>query len=84
MMTTLADGIEALAKAYSSLSLSASNERVYDTAISIANCVQDNLPTILRALRERDQAVEALRVYAAWGGKTATRTLARIEGAEHE
>lgn len=61
--TTLADKIEALAKAYSSLSLSASNERVYDTAISIANCVQDNLPTILRALRERDQAVEALRLF---------------------
>ena len=59
-----------------------------DIELSVA--LRNNLPTILRALRERDQAVEALKRIApgrmaGWkSGEVATEALASIEGTGHE
>lgn len=100
-MTTLADKIEALAK---DAVQTADDIRYYSggskhnqPAEDLADLVMRNLPTILRALRERDQAVEALREIAD-GSETgrgcgeygcpwpdfARTTLASIEGTGHE
>ncbi len=69
-MTTLADKIEALAR---SAAQTADDIRYYSggskhnqPAEDLADLIMRNLPTILRALRERDQTVEALKTTDAW------------------
>ena len=103
-MTTLADKIEALAR---SAAQTADDIRYYSggskhnqPAEDLADLVMNNHPTILRALRERDQAVEALKLWREYYRANATSlegrtlydrafkatydTLASIEGARHE
>ena len=59
-MTNLADKIEALAQAVKdTYEWGARDGAIF----ALGATVHNNLPTILRALRERDQAVEALRLF---------------------
>lgn len=67
-MTTLADKIEALAKDIGDTETVARMLRGVGIFPGTAAFVEE-IPTILRALRERDQAVEALREIAALDGE---------------
>lgn len=96
-MTTLADKLGALhvwpqhvADNYADTLTRKEIEKLYE----VGNVAEE----ALRALRERDQAVEALRLYAGWGcinpdyddfvrtdcGEKARAALASIEGTGHE
>ena len=65
-MTTLADKIEALAKDVGDPETTARMLRGGSWGFPGTAAFVEEIPTILRALRERDQAVEALKTADAW------------------